>query len=201
MRAFDLAGWDLSALAARYRGAPPFCHVVMDDMCEREALRALRDAFDEEPAHNLQDEIFDLMASAQVPEHPTIRAFLAELASAPVRAAIEAITGARTSAVEGRIYAYLAGHYLLPHADLDEAGRRRVAFVLYVDALEGLRGGELDLFACDVERGAVVRSDVAQTIAPRPNRLVLFEVTERSLHQVREVTAGVRLSVAGWFLA
>jgi Rps23 Pro-64 3,4-dihydroxylase Tpa1-like proline 4-hydroxylase len=201
VRVFDLEHWDVSALAARYRAAKPFCHVVIDDVCEREALRALREAFEEEPAHNLQDEIFDLMASAQAPEHATITGLVTELASAPVRAAVEGVTGARTSAVEARIYAYLAGHYLLPHADLDEAGRRRVAFVLYVDALDGLRGGELDLFACTVERGAIVGTEVAASITPRPNRLVLFEVTERSLHQVREVTAGIRLSLAGWFLA
>ncbi len=31
------------------------------------------------------------------------------------------------------------------------------------------------------------------------NRLVVFDVSDVSLHQVREVLAGLRISLAGWF--
>ena len=41
----------------------------------------------------------------------------------------------------------------------------------------------------------------AHRVEPRANRLVLFDVTNASLHQVREVLAGNRVSLAGWFLA
>ena len=35
---------------------------------------------------------------------------------------------------------------------------------------------------------------------PRENRIVIFEVTPASLHQVREVVRGARVSLSGWFL-
>ena len=97
-----------------------------------------------------------------------------------------------------RAYAYLPGHYLLPHADRDDGGRRRVAYAYYVDLLECLRGGELDLFDCTMDGSEIVSARVATTILPRANRCVFFEVGDRSLHQVREVTSGGRLSLAGW---
>ena len=46
---------------------------------------------------------------------------------------------------------------------------------------------------------AEVVEDRAELVEPRPNRLVVFEVSELSLHQVREVMSGLRLSLAGWF--
>jgi len=44
-----------------------------------------------------------------------------------------------------------------------------------------------------------VATEPAGQIEPRPNRLVVFEVSEASLHQVREVIGGLRISLAGWF--
>jgi Rps23 Pro-64 3,4-dihydroxylase Tpa1-like proline 4-hydroxylase len=68
-----------------------------------------------------------------------------------------------------------------------------------VASLPALAGGELDLYRCDVAGGAIVRTAIEKTISPRPNRCVLFAVDRLSLHRVREVTAGGRLSLAGWF--
>jgi Rps23 Pro-64 3,4-dihydroxylase Tpa1-like proline 4-hydroxylase len=60
---------------------------------------------------------------------------------------------------------------------------------------------ELELFACEMNGDDVVHARSAQTITPKPNRLVLFDVSNASLHQVREVLAGTRVSLTGWFLA
>ena len=60
-------------------------------------------------------------------------------------------------------------------------------------------GGELELFACHAERDELVSTESARLIEPAANRLVVFEVSVRSLHQVREVLAGLRISLAGWF--
>ena len=62
------------------------------------------------------------------------------------------------------------------------------------------QGGELELFRCEVDdAGEIVATAPAARIAHRPNRLVLFDVSATSLHQIREVTSGARLSLAGWF--
>jgi Rps23 Pro-64 3,4-dihydroxylase Tpa1-like proline 4-hydroxylase len=50
-----------------------------------------------------------------------------------------------------------------------------------------------------MEGGEIALTVSARVIEPRSNRLVVFEVGDVSLHQVREVCAGLRISLAGWF--
>ena len=45
----------------------------------------------------------------------------------------------------------------------------------------------------------VVSSRPAIQIKPQDNRMVIFDVTNASLHQVCEVLAGARVSLTGWF--
>ena len=109
------------------------------------------------------------------------------------------ITGKAVRTVDLRAYAYRVGHYLLPHADHQEGLARQLAFAYYLPSPEPPVGGELELYACEVEDGALARIRPASLIEPRANRLVVFDVSDVSLHQVREVTAGLRISLAGWF--
>lgn len=185
-------------LSRAYHAAVPFPHVAIDGFVADAAWQELRAAFDDEPADNLQDEIFDVMASRSPPEHPAMRALHERLQSAPVLEAIRTITEQPVERAELRAYAYLAGHYLLPHADRDGGGKRRVAYAYYVDLLDDLEGGELDLYACEGD-GEIHHAHVAATLPPVRNRCVLFQVGPLSLHRVREVTRGARLSFAGWF--
>ncbi|HEY4116753.1 MAG TPA: 2OG-Fe(II) oxygenase [Byssovorax sp.] len=198
-RCVDPADWDTVALAAAYASAAPFPHVVVDSFARKARLRELVDAFDDEPAEELHDEIFSFMASSKDLASAALRGYAADLERPDVLDAIGAITGSRVTRAEVRAYVYLPGHYLLPHADHDAAERgRAIALAHYVDARD-LEGGELELFACDLEDGEVVRARPSTRVAPRANRALLFEVSPRSLHQVREVTRGARLSLAGWF--
>lgn len=194
-----LGALDVEPLARAYAGATPFRHVVLDDFADASLLEELAGAFEEEPAENIQDEIFDVMASGPHPEHAAFRRLQAALSSERALAAVGAITGREVTGVDLRGYAYLPGHYLLPHADRDDGGKRQVAFAFYVALLDDVQGGELDLYAATLDAGVITAASVARTIEPRANRCVLFEVSPSSLHRVREVTAGARLSVAGWF--
>ena len=196
----DLSRWDTVHLAESFARAEPFSHVVIDDFLDSSHVSELVDAFEEEPAENIQDEIFDVMASAAPPVHEALRSFHDALGAPAVLRAIREITGEAVSGVETRAYVYLPGHYLLPHADRDASGRRRVAYAFYAATRGALSGGELDLYRCDLEAGRIVHTEIAKTILPRPNRCVLFGVAPHTLHRVREVTAGARLSLAGWFL-
>jgi Rps23 Pro-64 3,4-dihydroxylase Tpa1-like proline 4-hydroxylase len=190
---------DIARLAEAYAAARPFPHVVIDGFVDTALLEELVADFDEEPAERLQDEIFDVMASPAPPEGAAFRRFVEWLRSPAMLDAVSRTTGEVVRGAEVRAYAYLPGHYLLPHADSDRDGRRRVAFAFYVATLDGLRGGELDLYECELRSGVVVGARATRTIEPLPNRCVLFGVGETSLHRVREVTAGGRLSLAGWF--
>jgi Rps23 Pro-64 3,4-dihydroxylase Tpa1-like proline 4-hydroxylase len=98
-----------------------------------------------------------------------------------------------------RAYAYRPGHYLLPHTDHRDGLTRQLAYAYYLPTPEPPRGGELELFACELRDGELVSTVSAAVIEPRPNRIAIFDVGDASLHQVREVVGGLRLSLAGWF--
>jgi Rps23 Pro-64 3,4-dihydroxylase Tpa1-like proline 4-hydroxylase len=193
-RFVEPSAWNTSG----FRAATPFPHVAIDGFARAECLDDLASAFEEEPAEEIHDEIFAMMASSKRLEHETFRAFAAELGGREVLEAVSAIAEARVSRVELRAYAYLPGHYLLPHADHQSAVGRAVAIAFYVDVRD-LEGGELELFECDLDGTEIVATRSARRIKAIKNRAVLFEVSDRSLHQVREVTRGARLSLAGWF--
>ena len=194
------ARWDLAALAAEWRAARPFPHLVLDDFLDEDGLSALRQGVAGEPHWPHRSEIVECMASAAQVQGPNLRAFAAQLGGEDTRRALAAITGTPTSCVEVRSYVYLAGSYLLPHSDHRAGIDRRLAFVLYLSQPEGWHGGELDLYRCHFEGGEITGTTVETTIEPRPNRLALLQVSEASLHRVREVTFGARVSLAGWFL-
>jgi Rps23 Pro-64 3,4-dihydroxylase Tpa1-like proline 4-hydroxylase len=202
----DLAGIDLArltapGLAAAWRSARPFPHVVIDGLLSEEARTALLGALEDEPASVIRDEIFEMTASAVQVEDERLRGLRAALGSAAVLGAIGALAGRPVTRADLRAFAYEPGHYLLPHTDHQGDVGRVVAYALYLDTTPDLEGGELALFDCTLAGGEITAARVAKEIAPRPNRTVLFDVGDASLHEVREVTRGLRLSLAGWFYA
>jgi len=194
----DSARWDLEALGESWRAARPFAHVVIDDLVAEERLAELCQAIAAEPHWPNRGEIFDMMGSGEPLVHPTLRAFHESMsACAPM---VAAISGKPVRRADMRSYVYLAGSYLLPHTDWQEPLGRLVAYAYYVWT-EGCRGGELELFDMQLENGRATATQPAKIIEPRQNRLVLFDVNPVTLHQVREIEAGARLSLAGWFHA
>ncbi len=196
----DFARWDVAALGAAWRAARPFPHLAIDGLLDGGDVQALREAMAKEPHWPGRGELFDFMASTDALAQPALRGFREALGGAAGRAAVAAITGRPVERIEVRSYVYLAGHYLLPHADWRAGAGRTVAFAYYLTPAGGCEGGELELFECAVEDGQVARARAAGTVAHRENRLVLFDVGVGTVHQVREVLRGARLSLAGWFL-
>lgn len=195
----DLGRLDARALATTWAAAAPFPHLVLDDVVVEADLEALRAAAAIEPLYLERSELVDARGSAPTPWHPTLAALAAALATPATLAAVGAISGRAVTRVEARSYLYLPGHYLLPHTDSGLGLGRQVAFTLYLGPHAEVAGGELELFRCTLVRGELTAAAPAVRIPYRSGRLVLFEVSDRSLHQVREVTAGDRRSVAGWF--
>jgi hypothetical protein len=191
----DYARWDVPALASAWRAARPFPHVILDELTPPERVAELRAAIAREPHWPNRGDFYEMMASADPPAHESLRAFAAELARAP----IAALTGKTVTRLELRSYVYLPGAYLLPHSDCRADQRRAVAFAYYLSNAADVRGGELEFFDCKVDGDEIIETPSAKLIAPEANRLVLFEVSLQSLHQVREVTSGGRVSLSGWF--
>jgi hypothetical protein len=191
--------WDDEAQLARsWRAARPFPHLVFDDLVPADVLPELMAVLEEEPVERYEGDIFVFEASAPEPTTPELRELRASFASV-LGPALSRITGRPLRRADMRAYAYRVGHYLLPHSDHQDDLGRAVAYAYYLPSPEPPAGGELEMFACRVEDGALVATETARLIEPAPNRLVVFEVSARSLHQVREVMAGLRISLAGWF--
>jgi hypothetical protein len=196
----DLSRFDVAALAASWRAARPFGHVVLDQLVDEPTLAQLCQALAAEPHWPNRGEIFDMMGSGEPVQQPLLRRFQEALGSPATLELVRAVSGKPVQSADMRSYVYLKGSYLLPHSDCQEKLGRLVAYAYYVWT-EGCRGGELELFDVTLEDRLVVKTTPVTVVEPRANRLVLFEVSPSTLHQVREVLAGARLSLAGWFRA
>jgi len=189
---------DEAQLTASWRAAEPFPHLILDDVVAAGQLDELLAILEDEAVDRYEGDIFRFEASAAEPTTPAFRELRDEFA-AVLAAPLSRITGKPVTRVDMRAYAYRPGHYLLPHSDHREGLIRVLAYAYYLPSPEPPRGGELELYACRFEHGEIVAADSARMIEPRGNRLVVFDVSDVSLHQVREVLAGLRISLAGWF--
>lgn len=198
---------DEAALAAAWRSAAPFPHLILDDFLDAAALPALFELLEEEAVEPRRSDLFSFDATAPEPASAELRALRDELA-ATLGPPLSRLVGQPLTRADLRAYAYRPGDHLLPHTDHQQRLGRVVAYAYYLPSPEPPQGGELELFACRREHEAgssdgdgddVCDITSAKLIEPAANRLVLFEVGDRSLHQVREVTSGLRLSLAGWF--
>lgn len=176
----------------------PFRHVVIDDVVAAADLDELMAILDEEPVERAESDIFAFEATAPEPTTAAFRALRDQFARdlAPV---FSRVFGTAVTRVDMRAYAYRPGHYLLPHTDHQDALGRVYAYAYYLPSPEPPVDGELELYSCGSADGELVDIATAKRIAPKANRLVVFEVGDRSLHQVREVLGGLRISLAGWF--
>jgi Rps23 Pro-64 3,4-dihydroxylase Tpa1-like proline 4-hydroxylase len=183
---------DETSLASQWRAATPFPHLIFDDF----VADGLMDILDDEHVDRYEGDLFAFEASRPGGMREIREEFAAVLGPALAR-----ITGKPIASADMRAYAYRPGHYLLPHSDHQDGLDRVLAYAYYLPTPEPPRGGELELFRCELAAGAIVATESATLIEPRPHRLVVFDVSDVSLHQVREVLAGLRISLAGWFYA
>jgi hypothetical protein len=207
-----LAPLDEPALRQAWAAAEPFPSVLIDGFLApafaRDVAAALP-SFEEARSRGREFRAVNERGKVQVTqaEHfpPAIRA-LRELFAAPeLLAALERITGVRglladDELVGGGIHVMAPGAHLDVHVDFnciaDRGIYRRLNALLFLnETWEDGWGGELELWDEHVARRH-------HAFAPRLNRLVLFETSERSFHGVRRVTSppgAVRRSFAVYY--
>jgi hypothetical protein len=189
------ASLDEPALARAWREAQPFPHLVVDDVVAPAELMAI---LEDESIDRYEGDLFGFDATRPEPATAELRAVRDGFARA-LAPPLSRITGTRVATADMRAFAYRAGDYLLPHTDHRDGLHRALAYAYYLPSPEPPVGGELELFRCAIAGGELVSVDSAKLIEPRGHRLAVFDVSDVSLHQVREVLAGLRLSLAGWF--
>lgn len=179
--------WNVSRIVGDWATASPFPHVIVDDFVTD--LPALFAIVEEEPVEDYRGDIFSFEATAPEPRTDAFRQLRDSFAAALIPA-LTKMTGKTLTRADMRAYAYRPGHYLLPHTDHQTGVGRALAYAYYLPSPEPPEGGELELYS---------GFESALVIPPLGNRLVLFDVSDDSLHQVREVLSGLRISLAGWF--
>ncbi len=193
------AAWtELAALTARWRAATPFPHLVVDDLLSEDDLATVMAVLDDEVVELYQADLYAFDATAPEPASAGLRALRASLTAA-LAPPLGALCGRALGRADLRAFGYRPGHHLLPHTDHQVELGRVLAYIYYLPTPRPPRGGELELYRCRREGDELVDITSAALVEPRPNRLVVFEVGATSLHQVREVEEGLRLSLAGWF--
>ena len=189
---------NLAALRHAWQAAAPFAHVVIDDLLTPADVAALFEIVEDEPVAFGATDIYAFDATAPVPTTAAMAALRDSFAAA-LAPVLTQLCGRPVRRADLRAYAYRPGHYLLPHTDHQDELGRILAYAYYLPTPAPATGGELELFAAQLFDGALGPASSTHVFLPIPNRLIVFEVSERSLHQVREVVHGLRLSLAGWF--
>lgn len=187
-------------LAETWRTASPFPHLVFDNVLSEASLAELMAVLEDEAIEHYENDIYSFDASSPTNVSDALSHVRDDFGKtfAP---ALARITGKPVTRADMRAYAYRPGHYLLPHSDHQMGVGRQLAYAYYAPSPEPPKDGALELYRCELEAGEVVRAESARIIEPRANRLAVFDVSDISLHQVREVLDGLRVSLAGWFYA
>src|SRR5205823_827029 len=90
---------DLARLAAEWRAARPFPHVIVDDLLPVDALDELRQAVAREPHQPNRSELYEMMASSEPMRQPALATFAAAFGCDETLGAVAAITGTPVAAV------------------------------------------------------------------------------------------------------
>lgn len=167
-----------------------FYHRVVDNFLPAELFSQVVKTYQGTAFYHKQSDLFDFYQSNELRDAEEYRDFLRAVRE-EMHTDLRAIE-AQTSEEELDLFAscYLPGNYLLPHDDCLEG--RVLAFSFYLNSGEGgsAAGGRLVLYG---EDGATPRKE----ITPVANRLVIFEVSSRSFHEV-EKSRFTREALTGW---
>jgi prolyl 3-hydroxylase /prolyl 3,4-dihydroxylase len=159
----------------------PFPHLIIDSFLLDEDVARAREVYSTTGFRPQHSDLFKFLQTGELASDPRL-AFLKER--------LHEVFGRMTDA-DGwiTIFAsyYSRGDYLLCHDDRTES--RQYAFSYY---LEDYDTGKLLLYESDC-------MSVSKEIGIRANRLVVFEVSEKSYHEVAYCEGDGRKAFTGWF--
>ena len=86
-------------------------------------------------------------------------------------------------------------HYLLCHDD--RVDTRKLAFVINFSDFEEKDGGALEFFKMNLK---TFEAEVFESVIPKFSKFNIFEVSEKSYHQITEVVSKKkRVTIGGWY--
>lgn len=193
---FDCMNWlsdsyvgKLSELKKDFKSAKPFPHLVLPNFFKN--AKELKSALLKEKFHYQNSDLFQFHQTNDCSKAKTkvVQDFHKFFGSREFLSFISEITGKKLTSIDMSGFIYGDTDYLLPHDDRLEG--RKIAYVVNLsENFKDENGGALALF-----KG----KNVVKRIVPRFNTLTIFEVSNKSLHEVEEVIGQKRVSFAGWF--
>jgi len=176
-------------LKKQFKSAKPFPHLVLNDFFKNAKL--LKSALLKENFYYQNSDLFQFHQTNDCSKAKTsvVKDFNEFFGSKDFLNFISEITGKKLTSIDMSGFIYGDTDYLLPHDDRLEG--RKIAYI--VNLSENFReenGGELAFF-----KG----KQVVKRIYPKFNTFTIFEVSNKSLHEVKEVIDKKRVSFAGWF--
>ena len=176
----------------------PFPHTIVRDFLDESTLDLVIDALAGLEYDFKEADLFSYWASVDLTDidHPALNILREDLGDNFWRKAVsKAFKVKKLNKIDMGAYVYGIGDFLLPHDDQVEG--RIIAYSLHLTPeITEEMGGTLDLFESDSSG----KSKMVDSILPEYNSLIMFEVSDHSWHQVREILTDIqRLTVTGWF--
>ncbi|AFN83315.1 putative proline hydroxylase [Encephalitozoon romaleae SJ-2008] len=159
----------------------PFLHFVKDDFLSPSDVEAIRDVHGRCAFQELHTDLFRFLQTGELKEREDLAFFKSSLMKV-----FEEIGDERGGWIDLFGSYYRKGDYLLCHDD--KTGSRRFAFSYY---LEDYDSGELILYENDC-------MTVSKRVEVKANRLVVFEVSDISFHEVGYCEKDGRRAFTGW---
>ena len=176
----------------------PFPHVVVRNFLDSPTLDLAIDALAGLEYDFKESDLFSYWASVELTDvnHPAINIIRDDLGDQTWRKKVaESFKVKKLSSIDMAAYVYGLGDFLLPHDDQVEG--RIIAYSLHLTPeITDKMGGALNIFKAD-KNG---KSKLADSLIPEYNSLIMFEVSDRSWHEVNEIVMDIqRLTVTGWY--
>jgi Rps23 Pro-64 3,4-dihydroxylase Tpa1-like proline 4-hydroxylase len=192
-----LTGEYVAQKMKEFEKGKPFSHVVCDGFLKKEVIVSLIKGIEKEGFEEKRADLFHFLQTADLhsSREKALKQLVKVLDSADFASYLTRITGVKVKAGASDVFGSFYGttHYLLCHNDQLEG--RKLAFIFYLTTLPERAGGALALRA----DGSEGPGNIMTRIHPKAGRLVVFEVSRKSWHQVEEVTADVkRYALGGW---
>ncbi|KAI5188767.1 prolyl 3-hydroxylase /prolyl 3,4-dihydroxylase [Nematocida minor] len=196
----------------------PFYHRVVDGFLPQEVLSSVLEMYKESEFYEKHSDLFHFYQTNELKNEKRYQPFL-NMVKNEMKKDLQNINK-EVHSPEMDLFAsfYAPGHFLLPHDDC--VSQRVLAFSFYLnstedensaanssaspsEALQSAAENKENSETCCKKNGKLVLyaqdgKTVAKRIATAANRLVIFEVSGKSYHEVEMMTAGRRSAFTGW---
>lgn len=190
---------EIEKIKSDFKVAKPFPNMILTDFFLKDKLSEIKDCLKNIEYYEENHDLYQFLRTINFKhiDDKIITKFAKFVGSVEFVCFIEDLTGLKFSKEVFELHSlnFKNTHYLLCHDD--QVQERKVAFIIYLcDEFKSGDGGELELFESENN----VPTKITKSILPKFNQFALFEVTDKSFHQVSEVLVDKdRISIGAWF--